>query len=108
MPRDVRELLRGWSIQRRSIRALVLREMMMRYGRDNIGFTWVILEPMILTAGVMVIWSIMWGEEKEGSLLVEVVLTGYMPLTLWRHMTGAPVLIFRRSSSLLYHRSINF
>ena len=98
--------LKGLVIQFRNIRALVLRDMMMQYGRDNIGFAWVILEPLLLTSGVMIIWSLTTGSHKHGINLVEFVLTGYMPLTLWRHITGRSVSIFRRSSPLLYHRSI--
>lgn len=93
----------AWSIQGRVIRALMLRDLMMRYGRGNIGFAWVVLEPMILTAGVMIIWSLM-SNTKSGVKVVELVLTGYMPLTLWRHLTGSIINIFRNSSGLLYHR----
>ena len=103
---ELLQLLRAWRIQFRIIRALILRDMMMRYGRDNIGFVWVILEPMILTAGVMVVWTLTMGQSKFGITLVEFVLTGYMPLTLWRHMTGSMVRFIRGSSPLLYHRSI--
>ena len=34
-------------------------------------------------------------------------MSGYIPLTLWRHMTNSMIMIFRRSSALLYHRSIS-
>jgi len=88
------------------VRALILRDMMMRYGRGNIGFVWVILEPMLLTSGVMVIWSISMGGDKFGIKLIEFVLTGYLPLTLWRHLTNSMVTLFRRSAPLLYHRRI--
>ncbi len=98
--------LAGFAIQARNIRALVLRDLMMRYGRNNIGFVWAILEPLLLTVGVMIVWSFTMGEMKHGMKLVEIVLTGYMPLTLWRHMTNAPITIFRRSAPLLYHRAI--
>lgn len=87
-------------------RALVVRDLMMRYGRGNIGFVWVVLEPMILTCGVMLMWSVM-GAAKGGYAIVEVVLTGYMPLTLWRHLTGQTVNFFRASAPLLYHRKIS-
>src|SRR5215207_4407796 len=99
-------VLSGFAIQFRNIRALVLRDLMMRYGRDNIGFAWVILEPLLLTAGVMVVWSFTMGTSRQGVKIVELVLTGYMPLTLWRHMTNGPIMIFRRSAPLLYHRRI--
>jgi capsular polysaccharide transport system permease protein len=80
---------------------------MMRYGRDNIGFAWVILEPMILTAGVITIWSATAASTKYGIKAVEFIMTGYTMLTLWRHMTNSMVLLFRRSAPLLYHRSIS-
>lgn len=99
------KLRAGLLVQARNVRVMLLRDMMMRYGRSNIGFVWVILESMILTAGVMVVWSLM-GASKHGLRIVELVLTGYMPLTLWRHLTGGVINIFRNSSPLLYHRQI--
>jgi capsular polysaccharide transport system permease protein len=98
-------LFRGWRNQFRTIQALMVRDIMMRYGRDNIGFAWVILEPMILTIGVMFVWSVM-GHESKGVKVVEIVLTGYMPLTLWRHLTGPVCGMFRNSSGMLFHRQI--
>lgn len=98
--------VRAWRIQGQIILALMLRDMMMRYGRTNVGFVWTIIEPMLLTAGVMVIWRFSMGGEKYGIKLVEFILTGYMPLTLWRHLTNSMVTILRRSVPLLYHRRI--
>lgn len=103
----VSSLRKGVFIQARNIHALMLRDILARYGRDNIGFVWVILEPMILTAGVMIIWSATMGPLKGSLKLVELVLTGYMPLTLWRHITNSSVTLFRRSMPLLYHHSIS-
>lgn len=106
MDRSTNLLLRGWHIQGRTIRALLVRDLMMRYGRDNIGFAWVVIEPMILTVGVMCIWSLT-GHEREGIKVVEMVLTGYMPLTLWRHLTGPVVGMFRANAPMLFHRQIS-
>ena len=50
-------VFKGWKVQARVITALMLRDAMMRYGRENIGFVWVILEPMLLCTGVMILWS---------------------------------------------------
>jgi capsular polysaccharide transport system permease protein len=98
---------RGLKSQARCIRALIIRDMMMRYGRGNIGFLWVVLEPMILTVGVMAVWSMVKPPFEHGVQIVAIVLTGYMPLTLWRHFTNAAVFIFRRNVGLLYHRNIS-
>lgn len=101
-----RSLLSGWKTQRRSIGALFVRDLMMRYGREYLGFAWVILEPMILTVGVLFLWSLLKGTYEHGLKIVELVLTGYMLLTLWRHLTNSMILLFRRSTALLYHRAV--
>jgi capsular polysaccharide transport system permease protein len=36
---------------------LMLREMMTRYGRHNIGFLWLFVEPMLFTLGVTALWT---------------------------------------------------
>lgn len=105
MPHNIRMLLQGWRIQARTIRAITLRTVFVRYGRNNIGFVWTIIEPMILCLGVMFVWSLM-GAQKHGVTVAEVVFTGYMPLTLWRHMTNGGVRLFTSSRDLLFHRRI--
>jgi capsular polysaccharide transport system permease protein len=99
--------LRGLQVQARCVHALLIRDMMMRFGRDNIGFLWVVLEPMILTAGVMGVWSIIKPPYEHDVRVISLVLTGYMPLTLWRHMTNAGIFVFRRNLGLLYHRNVS-
>ena len=49
------DLLRSVVIQGRVLGALVMREIITRYGRHNIGFMWVFVEPMMFTAGVMAV-----------------------------------------------------
>ncbi len=91
----------------RIIKSLTIRDLMGRFGRQHLGFVWTILEPMILTAGVMLLWSMIKEPEVHGVPVVEFVMTGYMPLTLWRHLTGPMARILRNNSSLLYHQSIS-
>jgi capsular polysaccharide transport system permease protein len=100
-------LLKGLRVQFHIIRALIVRDMLMRYGRSNIGFVWAILEPMILTIGVMFVWSTLKSPYEHGFQIVAVVFTGYMPLTLFRHFTQVGTFLFRRSITLLYHRHIS-
>lgn len=100
-------LREGLRIQTRVIAALVVRNMITKFGRANLGFFWVVVEPMILTTGVMVTWSLMKSPYEHGVHVVSLVLTGYMPLTLWRHLTNMGVHAFRNSMSLLYHRHVS-
>ncbi len=85
------------------IHALIIRDLMVRFGRENLGFVWTILEPMILTAGVLTFWSLLKEPVIHGVPVVGFALTGYMPLTVWRHMTNSMVRLISNNAALLYH-----
>jgi capsular polysaccharide transport system permease protein len=88
------------------IAALIVRDLMARFGRRGLGFVWTILEPMILTAGVTIVWSLIRPAIYHGIPIVAFVLTLYMPLTLWRHLTNPLVRLMHQHEGLLYHRII--
>lgn len=90
----------------RVLNALLLRELMQRYGHGNLGFLWLILEPLLLTVGVMMLWSAMYGQTRHGVNVAPFVLTGYSVLTLWRQGVSRSILVFRHSAELLFHRQI--
>lgn len=56
--RDFRDRL---SIQLRVVHALMLREMMTRFGRSHLGFFWLMGEPLLLMAGVVFVWTLIIG-----------------------------------------------
>jgi capsular polysaccharide transport system permease protein len=99
--------MRAVAGQFRVLRALVVRELMMRYGRDGGGFAWVIVEPMLLCVGVTTIWMLVKPEFEKGVLASALVFTGYMPLTLWRHLTNPAVHLLRNNRMLFYHRAVS-
>ena len=43
---------------------------------------------MILTAGVLTVRHFIMSPYEHGVQLLSMILTGYMPLTLWRHITN--------------------
>jgi capsular polysaccharide transport system permease protein len=90
------------------IRALLIREMMVRYKREGLGFGWVVLEPIILAGCVMVSWRLMYGPNNHGVSVVPLVLTGYTCLTLWRNIVGRSVLALKTCVDLKYHRSVQY
>ncbi|TIX88069.1 sugar ABC transporter permease [Rhizobium sp. P44RR-XXIV] len=99
------QFVTGLKIQARVLGALIMREMLIRYGRENIGFLWLALEPMILTGGVMFTWTLL-DHGAHGLTIAGFVLSGYMPLTLWRHISGHAVSCLRQNLPLMYHRQI--
>jgi capsular polysaccharide transport system permease protein len=55
---------------------------------------------------VLTLFSITKSSHEHGTHVLSMVLTGYMPLTLWRHTTNQGIFLLRRSYSTLYHRNV--
>jgi capsular polysaccharide transport system permease protein len=94
------------SMQLRVIHALILREVITRYGRDNIGFLWLIVEPMLFTAGIATAWSL--GHAVHGNTIpvIEFAITGYSSLLMWRNSLNRAVNGLQPNFDLLYHRPV--
>lgn len=92
--------------QGRVVVALMLREIYTRFGRDNIGFAWIIAEPALFALGVILLWSLSKHSGHAEVAIVPFLLTGYMPLLLFRHMIGRLLRCMQSNSSLLYHRQV--
>lgn len=103
---NVASLLRGFRLQYRVIHALILREIHTRYGRDNLGFLWVIGEPILFCAGVAVVWTAIRPAREHGLAMTGLVVTGYVPLTMWRHCIARGIKAYESNGSLLFHRQV--
>lgn len=99
-------LARSWAIQRRVIWALVLREMLTRYGRHNIGFLWLFIEPMLFTLGVTALWTATQSVHGSDLPIVAFAITGYSSVLLWRNMPGRCIGALSPNLPLLYHRNV--
>jgi capsular polysaccharide transport system permease protein len=93
-------------MHRRVIWALLMRELSTRYGRDNLGFFWVICEPLLFAGSVSVLWSVIKPPFEHGIHVVPFVITGYLPIILVRHMLSHGMNFVRVNADLLYHRQI--
>jgi capsular polysaccharide transport system permease protein len=93
---------RGFGVQLGVLRALLVREALGRFGHENLGFFWVILEPLMFALGVTVIWTI--ANLTHGSVsTVTFVLTGYTLLTMFRHIVAASIRQLRRNLGVRFH-----
>lgn len=95
-------------VQLRIIHALMLREMMTRFGRQNLGFFWLMGEPLILSLLVMIGWTITKGAHDKNVGVIPFVLTGYSMITMWRHIMGRSVHCLRHNAGLMFHRNVHF
>jgi capsular polysaccharide transport system permease protein len=92
---------------RRIIWALSLRELATRYGRENLGFLWVIGEPLLFCGAVSLMWSVIRPPYEHGIRIVPFIVTGYMPILLVRHVLSHGMYAARVNAPLLYHRQIS-
>lgn len=99
-------LWRSFRLQSRIIAALMIREGNAKYGHENLGFFWIMIEPLSLAAMVALMWYATNHSHTEAIGLVLFVLTGYCPLTLWRHIAGRSARVIRQRSALLFHANI--
>jgi len=93
--------------QMRVLSALMIREGITHYGHENLGFFWVMGEPLVLSVGVMIMWAMIGmthGHSEVG--LVPFALSSYTLLTLWRHIVNRSVHSLRNNASLLFHREV--
>lgn len=91
----------------RVIGALMMREMITRFGREGIGFLWLIGEPLMFCGGVLVMWSVIKPEYEHGVRLGPFIMTGYMGLLLLRHQIAYSQGAIQGNAGLLFHRNID-
>ncbi|RKP47733.1 ABC transporter permease [Pararobbsia silviterrae] len=98
---------RSFAIQRRVIFALIMREIITRYGRNNIGFAWLFAEPMLFTIGITVLWSV--AKENAGGHHINIIafaITSYTTVLMWRNTIGNCTHAVVPNQSLLFHRNV--
>lgn len=92
--------------QFRIINALIIRELNTRFGRDGIGFVWIVAEPLSFCFGVLLLWSLIKPEYEQGVRLAPFVMTGYLSLILMRHFIQQFSGALQANTGLLHHRQI--
>lgn len=101
---DQTTLRQSFAIQSRVIGALLMREIITRYGRRNLGFLWLFIEPLIMTGCFVVLF----GSIRENSTLniTAFMVTGYPLLMMWRNAANRTIGAVDANISLLYHRNV--
>lgn len=99
-------LSRSFAIQRRVVGALILREIITRYGRHNIGVLWLVLEPMLFTLGVAGLWTFANLHALTDIPIIAFAITGYSSVLLWRNAASRCSKAIEPNLSLMYHRNV--
>jgi capsular polysaccharide transport system permease protein len=88
------------------IGALILRELHTRYGRDNIGYLWVVAEPMLLASAVASIHAGTRSHYGSDVRIVPFALGGYCVFILFRGIITRAESTLEANRPLLYHRMV--
>src|SRR5690348_10025584 len=93
-------------VQLRVIGALTLRELGTRFGRDNLGYVWLFVEPAMLGGAVGLLHHLI-GHAMPGGLHAGAFFViGYIPFYLLRGVVNRAPTAIAGNQSLLYHRQV--
>lgn len=93
-------------IQLRVIFALMMREIITRYGRSNLGFLWLFFEPMLFTLGIICIRGMLFNTHPVTFPLIGFLLTGYLAYISFRNITSRLGKCISANKGLLYHQNV--
>lgn len=94
-------------VQADVVGALLMREIHTRYGRDNLGYIWMFLEPALLTAAVIGIHTAGHSYDAGGVEPVPFVIIGYTTFILFRTIFTRADRVLEANAPLLYHRQVS-
>lgn len=99
-------LIEAFRIQARVVGALLMRELHTRYGRENVGYLWMILEPLTLGSAVALIHA--GSHTNYGSDIrpVPFSMVGYCVFIIFRGIFTRAEGTIEANRPLLYHRMV--
>ncbi len=102
---SVRSTLNSLSAQGHVIGALILRELHTRYGRDNIGYLWMVLEPGLLATAVA---ALHFGQRQRDTDISPIgfALCGYCTFIIFRSIVTRAEATLESNKPLLFHRTV--
>jgi capsular polysaccharide transport system permease protein len=103
---EIRVFGRALMLQKRVIGALFMREFVTRWGRRNLGFAWLFAEPLVFAFPVIFMWSRIRAPFEHGIPMIAFVWSGYLPLLIFRHVTGHSLYTVKSNAAMLYHRQV--
>jgi capsular polysaccharide transport system permease protein len=99
-------LWQAWTVQKRVLEAVFLREIQIRWGRRNLGFAWLFAEPLVFAFPVLLMWSMIRAPIEHGLPMMAFVWSGYLPILMFRHTIGRVLYVLKFNGAMLYHRTV--
>ena len=105
--REKGRVMRGLSVQRRVLHALLLRELHTRYGRENIGFLWFIAEPLMLATVITIVHFGKHMAPKHGISVIPFTIIGYTIFIVFRGIFNRAEGAVDGNQPLLHHQMVS-
>lgn len=99
-------LRQSFALQLQVLHALLMREVITRFGRDNVGVLWLVAEPMLFTLGVATLWTVSGMVHNSAMPIVAFAVTGYSSVLMWRNSASRAGGAVEQNKPLLFHRNV--
>ena len=94
------------AVRARVVHALILREMQTRFGRHNVGFVWLFIEPLMLGTVIGSMHAASKHNMPSGLDPFYFTLIGYMPYFMFRAIVGRSGSAMQANLTLLFHKQV--
>lgn len=84
----------------------MMREVITRFGRHNLGALWLVTEPMIFTLGVAAVWYALRLNHASDIPIIAFAITGYSSVLGWRNSASRCTMAINANRALLFHRNV--
>ncbi len=98
--------MRGALIQLQVIHALLLREMKTRFGKNQMGYLWAILEPVLFIGMFAGFYGVFGRLAPPGTSVVAFLTTGIVPFSLFRNTSQRCMGAIQSNRGLLFYPQV--
>jgi len=98
--------LTSLAIQWRVIHALVMREVITRYGREGLGVLWFFLEPLLFILVITLVWYFLKLNSVTDFPVVAFAFAGFSLAQLWRNGANRAATALAPNEGLIIHRNV--
>jgi capsular polysaccharide transport system permease protein len=98
--------MRALTVQLQVIYALLLRETKTRFGENQLGYLWALIEPLLWIGVFTTMYYMLGREGPPGMHLVPFLVTGIIPYLLFRETSSRTASAIDANKGLLYYPQV--
>jgi capsular polysaccharide transport system permease protein len=102
-----RQVYSNVTLQLDVIGALIMRELHVRFGRNNVGYLWLIGEPLLLASVIGSLHAFQGSHGTSDMAPIPMSIVGYCIFIMFRGIFGRAESLIEANAPLLYHKMIS-